>query len=92
MGGERELVLSAGIICSGIAIAGANIPSFVVGVGLWTGSLWVFRRMAKADPQMSKVYLRSLRYRGYYRPRSTPFRKDGTKRKDIYDVLRRKRV
>jgi type IV secretion system protein VirB3 len=32
--------------------------------------------MAKADPQMSKVYLRQLQYQAYYPARSRPFRVD----------------
>jgi type IV secretion system protein VirB3 len=32
--------------------------------------------MAKSDPQIREVYLRSLRYRGYYPPRSQPYRID----------------
>jgi len=30
--------------------------------------------MAKADPQMSRVYLRHIGYRAYYPPRSRPAR------------------
>ena len=32
--------------------------------------------MAKADPLMRQVYLRSRRYRPYYSARSTPFREN----------------
>jgi type IV secretion system protein TrbD len=30
--------------------------------------------MAKSDPQMTKVYIRQLKYRGYYPARSRPYR------------------
>jgi type IV secretion system protein VirB3 len=35
--------------------------------------------MAKFDPDLSKVYLRQLRYRAYYPPRSTPWMKEGAR-------------
>lgn len=37
-------------------------------------SLYVFRRMAKADPLMREVYFRHIRYVGYYPPFSRPSR------------------
>ena len=44
------------------------------GVGLWVVALFLFRLMAKADPQMRYVYMRHRRYKAYYPARSTPFR------------------
>ena len=49
------------------------------GVALWIGSLWLLRKMAKSDPKMRQVYLRSLKYsQQYYPPRATPFRVNST--------------
>ena len=52
----------------------AFFPAPMVAALLWFGSIGVFRQVAKADPQMSQVYLRQLRYRSYYPPRSRPYR------------------
>ena len=74
LGGERELALMTLIIAGGLAVSGMNLVSFVVGGILWFCSIPVFRWMAKSDPQMTKVYIRQLKYRGYYPARSRPYR------------------
>lgn len=74
LGGEREPALMTAIIAGGLAVSGMNAVSFVVGSVLWFAALPALRWMAKADPQMTRVYLRHLRYRGYYPARSRPWR------------------
>jgi type IV secretion system protein VirB3 len=75
LGGERELVLITAIICGGVAVSGLNLVSAAIGVAVWLIAIALLRMMAKADPHMSKVYLRHLRFAAYYPPRSRPFRK-----------------
>jgi len=74
LGGERELALMTLIIAGGLAVSGMNLVSCAVGGMVWFCSIPVFRWMAKSDPQMSKVYVRQLKYRGYYPARSRPYR------------------
>jgi type IV secretion system protein TrbD len=74
LGGERELVLITAIICGGLAVSALNFVASAIGGGVWVMSIGLFRMMAKADPQMSRIYLRQLRYRAYYPPRSRPAR------------------
>jgi type IV secretory pathway TrbD component len=74
LGGEREPALMTLIVAGGLAIAGMNTVSFLVGGALWFSAIPALRWMAKADPQMTKVYLRQIKYRGYYPARSRPFR------------------
>ena len=74
LGGEREPALMTLIVAGGLAVSGMNTVSFLVGAVLWFSAIPVLRWMAKADPQMTKVYLRHIRYRGYYPARSRPFR------------------
>ena len=74
LGAEREPALMAAIVAGGLAISGMNTVSFVVGGALWFAALPALRWMAKADPRMTRVYLRHLRYRGYYPARSRPWR------------------
>jgi type IV secretion system protein TrbD len=76
LGGERELVLITAIVCGGVAASGVNIVAAGVALLVWLFSIGIFRMMAKADPYMSKVYLRQLQYRPYYPARSRPFRRD----------------
>lgn len=74
LGGEREPALMTLIVAGGLAISGMNTVSFLVGGTLWFSAIPVLRWMAKADPQMTKVYLRHIKYHGYYPARSRPFR------------------
>jgi type IV secretory pathway TrbD component len=74
IGGERELVLITAIVCGGLAVSALNVVAATIGGGVWVVSIGLFRMMAKADPQMSRVYLRQLGYRAYYPARSRPAR------------------
>ena len=74
LGGEREPTLMMAIVAAGLAVSGQNFVTLVVAAILWFGCIGIFRQVAKADPQMSRVYLRQLQYRGYYAPRSRPYR------------------
>ncbi|MEJ2481134.1 MAG: conjugal transfer protein TrbD [Acidihalobacter sp.] len=73
-GGERELMLFSMLLAGGIIIAAMNSVATLIGVVLWLACVYGLRRMAKADPVMSKVYLRQLRYGDYYGPFSRPWR------------------
>jgi type IV secretion system protein TrbD len=74
LGGEREPTLMMAIVAAGLAVSGQNLVAVIVAAVLWFGCIGLFRQMAKADPQMSRVYMRQIKYRGYYPPRSRPYR------------------
>jgi type IV secretion system protein TrbD len=76
LGGERELVLITAVICAGVAVSSLNLPAIVAGLLIWSVLIGLFRMMAKADPMMSRVYLRQLHAQSYYPARSRPSRKD----------------
>lgn len=76
LGGERELVLFTAIVCAGLAVSSLNLVAGGVAFFVWVILIGLFRMMAKADPYMSKIYLRQLKFQGYYPARSRPFRKD----------------
>jgi type IV secretory pathway TrbD component len=66
LGGDRELVLFFGMI-SGVLIWSCFRPvTIIAGIIIWTTSLWILRRIAKADPLMRHIYARQLLYRRYY--------------------------
>lgn len=73
-GGERELVLMVTVIAVALPLNGLNIPSVIVGSLLWILAMPALRWMAKVDPQLSRVYLRHLKYRRFYQARSRPYR------------------
>ncbi len=74
MGGDRELVMFAGLLAGALIFSAQDLRATVFGVMLWVAALFMLRLMAKADPKLRHVYLRHRRYRGYYPARSTPFR------------------
>ena len=75
IGGERECVLVSALICGGVALASMTLVAFIICGVLWIISLTLFRWLAKADPQMTMVYRRNLKYAGYYAAFSRPYRK-----------------
>lgn len=74
LGGERELVMFAALLAGGLAISAQNMPAAIVCIAIWFVTIGLLRMMAKADPYMSKIYLRQLQYQAYYPARSRPFR------------------
>lgn len=73
LGCEREPILLAGLMTAILIFVASTLLSAVIGVALWFVCFALFRKMAKADPQMSKLYIKHIRYKAYYQPRSTPF-------------------
>lgn len=74
LGAEREPALLTLLVAGGLAVSGLNWVSFLVGAALWFSAIPVLRWMAKSDPHMTNIYLRHIRYRGYYPARSRPYR------------------
>lgn len=74
MGGDRELVMFAGLMAFALIFSAQELRATVVGLLLWFGALFLCRLMAKSDPRLRHVYMRHRKYRPYYPARSTPFR------------------
>lgn len=74
-GADRELVLITGLAAVILIFVVLTVVSAALGFAIWIVVVGLLRMMAKADPLMRKVYLRHIRYRSYYRPTSTPWRK-----------------
>jgi type IV secretion system protein TrbD len=85
MGGDRELVLFTALLSTILIVVAQDWMAFFFGVGLWFFTLWALRKMGSSDPLMRQIYLRSLRYnKGYYSPRSTPFRVNNKSQENGY--------
>jgi len=76
LGAERELTLMLGLICTIMVFLALTWQTALLGLFLWTVLISLLRMMAKADPMMSKIYFRHLRYRPFYPSHSTPFKKE----------------
>jgi type IV secretory pathway TrbD component len=78
MGGDRELVMFAGLLAFALIFSAQELRATIFGLVLWFGTLHACRLMAKHDPKMRQVYLRHRRYKRFYPPRSTPFRSNSS--------------
>jgi type IV secretory pathway TrbD component len=74
MGGDRELVMFAGLLAFALVFSAQELRATTIGVLLWFAALYALRLMAKSDPKLRSIYLRHRKYRSYYPARSTPFR------------------
>ncbi len=72
------------IVAAGLAVSGQNLVTLAVAAVLWFGCIGIFRQVAKADPLMSRVYMRQLKYQGYYPARSRPYRDAETSSRGFY--------
>lgn len=75
LGADRELVLVTGLAAVILIFVVLTWFSALIGIAIWIGAVGILRMMAKADPLMRHVYLRHIRYRPFYRPTSTPWRR-----------------
>jgi len=66
LGGERELVFSSGMLAAILIFSLGNIYTGIAGVVFWGACLAVFQRMAKYDPQLTKVYIRHVNKKLFY--------------------------
>lgn len=74
-GADRELVLFTGLLAVILVFVVLTLVSAVLGSILWIVIVGILRMMAKADPLLRHIYMRHIKYRSFYRPTSTPWRK-----------------
>lgn len=84
LGGDRELVMVAGLLAFTLVVAAQDALATTAGVTLWFSAVYACRLMAKKDPKLRHVYVRHRRYCRYYPARSTPFRENGPKQARRY--------
>ena len=70
LGADRELVLVTIMVTGSLAFSLATWWGIGVAAVLWIGSIGVLQRLAKSDPLLRQVYLRHIRYVGFYRAKS----------------------
>lgn len=80
-GCERALLLLTGLLCAALTAVALSWPAAALGAAIWVGGVAALRAMAKADPQMSLVYVRHVRYRDYYPAAAHPDAPGGTHRR-----------
>jgi len=70
MGCDRELVLMVVLLCAALIFSVATLWGVVVGVCAWVAGVALLSRMAKVDPLLRQVYLRHVKYGGFYPAKS----------------------
>lgn len=74
LGGDREVVMMAGVVAAALGGTSWDVRSGAFGAVVWIVVLAGARMAAKADPLLRHVYMRSRRYdRSFYPARATPF-------------------
>jgi type IV secretory pathway TrbD component len=71
MGCEREALLISATIAATLVFVIGQIAFAILGILFWVVAVAVLQRMAKADFQMLKVYLRHVRYKTFYPAQSS---------------------
>jgi type IV secretory pathway TrbD component len=71
-GAERQLALANWITAAGLIFgSGLHWYTIAMGVLLLTLGHWALVQAAKFDPQLSRVYVRHIRYQDYYPARAS---------------------
>ena len=74
MGAEREIALSILLIAMLVGVGGMTWLSALAASVFYLVGIMVARRMAKADPLMSKVWMRHIKQQLYYPAKSSIWR------------------
>lgn len=80
LGAERELVMTSGLISLLVGVGGLTLVSMISAALFWLAALFALRRMAKADPQMSKVWLRHVKQQLFYPAKTSRWCVNGGKK------------
>ena len=71
-GAERSLAITNWIIAAAVILGGGlHWYTIAVSVLLATAGHWALQHAAKFDPQLSRVYVRHMRYQPYYPARAS---------------------
>ena len=74
LGAERELAMSSALIALLVGIGGVTVISGIAAVVFWIAAIFVLRRMARADPLMSKVWMRHVKQQDLYSAKASRWR------------------
>ena len=77
LGAEREPVMTAALIALLVGVGGLTAVSGISAVAFWIVAVFALRRMAKADPVMSRVWLRHIKQQDFYPAKASRWRQFG---------------
>jgi len=65
-GGERELVIPITFMAAITWVAGKDLLSIGLAIGIWIVGSLIARSAAKEDAQRTKIFLRHVKYQAFY--------------------------
>lgn len=68
LGGDRELVLGAGLLAGILVFSLGTWWGVVMGIAFWLVSVGILSRLGKADPIIRPVFIRHQKYQSYLPP------------------------
>lgn len=74
LGAERELLMTSALVALLVGVGGMTLVSAVTAFVFWVAAVFVLRRMAKADPLMSKVWMRHVKQQDFYSAKASRWR------------------
>lgn len=74
LGAERELAMGSALIALLVGIGGVTFISGISALTFWFPAIFVLRRMARADPLMSKVWMRHVKQQDLYSAKASRWR------------------
>lgn len=74
MGAERELVMTSALIALLVGVGGMTWIAAITAALFWGAAVFALRRMAQADPLMSKVWMRHIKQQAFYAAKSSCWR------------------
>jgi len=77
MGAEREPVMTSALIALLVGVGGLTAISAISAALFWIVAVFALRRMAKADPVMSRVWLRHIKQQDFYPAKASRWRPVG---------------
>ncbi|MCD7984334.1 MAG: VirB3 family type IV secretion system protein [Desulfovibrio sp.] len=77
LGAERELAMGSALIALLVGIGGVTVISGIAAFVFWIAAIFVLRRMARADPLMSKVWMRHVKQQVFYSAKASRWRSLG---------------
>ena len=74
LGAERELAMSSSLIALLVGVGGMTVISGIAAFVFWLAAIFVLRLMARADPLMSKVWMRHVKQQDLYSAKASRWR------------------
>ncbi|MDR2503358.1 MAG: VirB3 family type IV secretion system protein [Deltaproteobacteria bacterium] len=70
LGAEREPILTAALLPLAFTLSSFSLVMLLSGLAFWLIAGFFLRAMARRDPMLFKLWMRSVNYKGFYPART----------------------